>query len=347
MGIRVPEASKEMVTLRENLFNLQLLEDYSSYTWYSSYSTADSYAYKTAVRERAEGYLLTIQNGSTFESTYMTADVTADLPEQYGLDADITKSISGIQGTVTNNTGHDLTGVAVFSNSRMVVIGNMSAGESVSFEESDNNYFDAGYVDFYSYNIPGLDDQELQEQYANVWNLFCSEYLYSMNADSIYTFAYLPEWEADYAAEDEVKETNAAMMVRCDTVAYTDYPDARSLKLFQYTMGTPANWDTDGWLSEREVNVYFDISAEIQDVYALVRAENDASIWGNSKNVKIYGYNQQTGEYDELFTDGLVMKFDDGCPYIDEKGVLNMKFTTPLTEGTDYAPEITVIGGGY
>lgn len=348
MGIRVPGASETKVTLRENLHSLQLLEDYSSYVWYSSYSgTSDSYAYKTAVRELAEGYLLTIRNGSTFESSYLSAEVASDSAESYGLEADVQKSISGIRGTVTNNTEYDLCGVSVYTNSRMVIIGSLKAGESVSFDESDNNYFSAGFVDFYSYNMPGMDDVKLQEQFANVWNLFCNEYLYSMESDHAYTFAYLPEWEADYMAEEEVGEVNAAMMVRCDTVPYGDYPGAESVTLFPYTVGTPENWDLDGWLSDREVEVSFDIGSELQSIYALVRAEDDASQWGSSKDVTVYGYNQQTGEYDELFTDGLVMEFSDGCPYMDENGVVKMKFTTPLTDGVDYAPEITAIGGGY
>ncbi len=348
MGIRVPGASEEKVTLQSNLINLQPMENYSMYSWFDFYTNSDdSYAYKTAVRELPEGYLLTIRNGSTFESSYMTADVVADTQNMYSLDTEITRNISGIQGTVTNNTGFDLIGVSVYTNNRMVAIGNLKSGESVSFDESDNDYFNAGYVDFYSYDMPDIDDPELEEKYANVWNLFCSEYLYSMKSDAAYTFAYLPEYEADYTVEDDIEETNTAMLVRCDSAPYKDYPDAKSLSLFQYTVGSPQNWDMDGWMQEQEVDVSFDVSTELNHIYALIRAEDDASVWGNSKNVTVYGYNCQTEEYDVLFTDGLIMEFADNCPYIDETGIIRMKFTSPLTDGVDYAPEITVIGGGY
>ncbi len=348
IGIQVPEASKEEVTLNQNLFHLQLLEDYGSYVWYNSYgSIGDSYDYKTAVREQAEGYLLTIKNGSTFGSTYMTAECAADAREEFGLETEISKSISGIRGTVTNNTDYDLKMVTVYTENYMVIIDELKAGESQSFEESDNQYFEPGYMDFYSYNYGSIEnDPDLQQQLENIWNLFSYEYLYSMDSMSAYTFAWLPGWQADYVSQEEVAEVNTAMLVRRDQVPYEDYPDADAALLFPYTVGVPNDWDLDGWMYDNEVEVSFDISPVMTEVYALIRAQDDASQWGNTGTVTVYGYNQQTGEYDELFTDGRVMEFPEGCPYIDENGIIEMKFVSSLIDETDYAPEITAIGGG-
>lgn len=348
MGIQVPGASKEEVTLNQKLFNMNLLENYGDYTWYGSYSgDGDSYDYKTAVREQAEGYLLTIKNGSTFGSAYMTAECAADAQEEFGLKTKISKSISGIRGTVTNNTDYDLKMVSVYTSSFMVMIDELKAGESKSFEESDNQYFEPGYMDFYSYNFDSTgNDPELQQQLANIWYLFSNEYLNTMDSMSAYTFAWLPEWQADYVVQEEVAEVNTAMLVRRDQVPYEDYPDADVVSLFPYTVGTPDNWDLDGWMYDSEVEVSFDISPVMTEVYALIRAEDDASRWGNTGNVTVYGYNQQTGEYDELFTDDRVMEFPEGCPYIDENGIVRIKFISSLTDETAYAPEITAIGGG-
>lgn len=230
----------------------------------------------------------------------------------------------------------------------MVIIDELKAGESKSFEESDNQFFKPGYVDFYSYHFDSIgDDQDLQEQLADTWNLFTNEYMEYMDSVNVYTFGWIPEWQADYVEEENVEEANTAMIVRKDQVAYEDYPDADAVSLFPYTVGSPNNWDMDGWMYDSEVEVSFDISTVMTDVYAFIRAEDDMSQWGNTGNVTVYGYNLQTDEYDELFTDGMVMEFPDGCPYIDENGIVKMKFTSSLMDETDYAPEITAIGGGH
>lgn len=347
IGIRVPGASREQVTMSGGLHNLRLMDNYS-YTWYSSYNdSGDIYSYKTAMRELSEGYQLTMQNQGVFESTYLTADYAAGAEETFGLETQIIKSLSGISGTVTNNTGRDLYGVSVYTDTHMVMIGELKAGESASFEEADNEFFKAGYVSFNDYSIPVTEEnEEFLQQLENIWNLFESEYLYSMDAMSAYTFAWVPEWEADYVEQNKVEEVNTAMLVRRDTAVYEGYPDAQAADLFPYTVGSPNNWDTDGWMYDDEVEVSFDMGTVISEVYALIRADDSASVWGTTENVTVYAYNLQTGEYDELFTEGLIEEFPDGCPYMDEYGIIQMKFTSTLADQTDYAPEITVIGGG-
>lgn len=349
LGIQVPGASEEEVTLGHNLSRLRFVESYD-YSWYDYYTDGgddDRYAYKTAVRERPDGYLLTLRNEDTFDSAYMTAEYTPDSQEGYGLETELSKSLSGIRGKVTNTTPYDLKAVSVYTNQWVVVIDELKAGESAEFEESDCQYFQLGYVDFYSFKFPSLgEDEKIQNQVSNIWNLFCNQYLYNCDSMSAYTFAWIPEWQADYISREDVTEVNSAMLVRKDRVPYEDYPDAKSLTLFQYTVGSPDNWDTDGWMYDSEVEVLFDISDQINEIYAMIRADDDVSQWGSTGNVAVYAYNLQSGEYDELFMDGYLMKFEDGCPYMDEDGVIRMKFVgPPVGDDVDYAPEITVIGG--
>lgn len=347
IGIRVPGASREELNLSGELSDLQLLEDYGSYTWYDNFKdSGEDYDYKIALRGQSEGYLLTIQNQNVFESSYLSANCETEMQQECGLETEIQKSISGIQGTVTNNTNYDLYGVAVVTRDYIVKIGEMKSGESIDFDESDTEYFKAGYMNVFDYDADA-EDVRLQEQISRVWDLLNSEYLYTIDSMSAYTFAWIPEWEADYVVQEKVEEANAAMLIRHDLVPYSDYPDAEAISLFQYTMGSPQNWDIDGWMYDSQVEVSFDVSAKICDVYAFVRAEDDASMWGNTGNVTVYGYNMQTQEYDELFTDGMMMEFSEGCPYIDENGIIKMKFIGTPTDDVNYAPEITVIGGGY
>jgi hypothetical protein len=351
MGIQVPGATSEQLTLDGRCSNLQTAYNYSSYSWVDSYTASeDVYAYTSAIRELTDGYLLTIRNQSTFESTYLTADCAMDSNETDGLQTDMVKSISGIRGTVTNTTDYDMYGVTVVTSANIVRIGELKAGESYTFDESENEMFRSGYDSIYNYYYgSGYDmtkeEQQLQNQIANACYLLENNYLDFSDSADTYTLAYVPDWEADYVEEPAVKEVNRAILLRCDQIPYEDYPDAQVTTLFQHSIGSYDNWDTDGWMYDSEVEVTFDISSVMNDVYAFVRAEDDASYWGSSEHVTVYGYNLETGEYDELFTDGLYMQFPEGCPYIDAYGIIQMKFTTTLVDETDYAPEITVIGG--
>ena len=53
----------------------------------------------------------------------------------------------------------------------------------------------------------------------------------------------------------------------------------------------------------------------------------------------------KNGQFEELFKDGEIMEFRDGCPYIDDKGVIKLKFTCPNVNDITYTPRIRVVGG--
>ncbi len=372
LGLLVPGASGANVTLGNNLSAVEPKADYTDYNYSfldslfgTGSSDTDLLDYKVTLKETSEGYQVGLTNDSTFCSTYLSADSSSDV-EADGLVTEIRKSVTGISGTVTNTTGYDMYGVSVYTDSNTVMIGKLAAGETASFSEEDNlslgNYgiedllYSYGSSSTYStsmksifYGESGLEEEEW-ENLANVLQLFLNQYWYSIESNEAYTIAWIPSWEADYINEQDIPENNMAMMVRCDNAPYADYPDASSLTLYEYTAGSPDDWDTDGWMYEADVEVEFNLSsAKMSEIYAMICT--DSSEWGSSGDtVTIYGYNLETEGYDELFTDDMTMEFADGCPYIDETGVVRMRFTsTAFSSGTsnyDVAPSITVIGGG-
>ncbi len=376
LGILVPGASGADVTLGEQLFAVEPETGYSDYSYSlldslfgTNSSDSDLLDYDVALKETTEGYQVSLKNDSTFSSTYLCAKSSSEV-EADGLVTEVSKSVTGISGTVTNTTVYDMYGVSVYTDSNAVMIGKLAAGESIAFSEEDNlslgtygiedllySYDSSSIYSSYTgastknvfYGASGLDEEQW-ESLGNVFQLFLNRYWYSIESDEAYTFAWIPSWEADYIREADVPESNMAMMVRCDNAPYADYPDASSLTLYEYTSGSPDNWDTDGWMYEADVEVEFDLStANMSKIYAMFCT--DSSEWGTAGDtVTIYAYNVETEDYDELFTDDEMMEFTDGCPYIDEGGVVRMKFTsTVFSSGTsnyDVAPSITVIGGG-
>ena len=351
LAIQVPDARERQVKLNGDLTNLRLtMDDYYSYNIMYSYTQASSeerkYEYKAAVRETAEGYQLNIRNKSTFDSVYMTLNALpdADGQEQCGLEVDLDRKTTGISGTVTNHTGYDLQWVSVYAESRVIMIGELKAGESREIQESDNQYFE---YDLYNINIPGYDnnyDREYRVQ-NNIWDLFCNRYLYAMGQSDVYVYASIDSWDADYIADEGMRENNGAVMVLHKTMGYSDYSGAELLNLYDYAKNSGDVWDSDGQMYAQTAEVEFDIGAYVSEVQALIRAkDSEAPSYANTSNVKVYGFNVKTKQYDELFTDGEVMKFKEHCPYLNEDGTMKLKFECS-TVYEDFSPRIMVVGG--
>lgn len=344
MGIQVPDADEQTVFLDSSLSNLKLAaDDYGGY--YSVMSDGQKYDYKTAVRETAEGYQLNIRNKSTFGSTYMALNHVpgSEMGEQPGLELDLERRTTGISGTVTNNTGRDLHWVSIYTQSRVIMIGDLKAGESAEVKESDTQYFD---YDMYSINIPGYvnDSKEFRRQ-SDIWCLFANQYVYSMGQSDVYVYASIDSWEADYVSDAKIEEHNMAVLVLHKTMGYSDYDGAQILNLYDYAKTYGDDWNPDGMMAAQTAEVAFDIGRNMSEVYALIRAKDtEAPYFMNTSNVNVYGFNVETGQFDELFTDGENMEFKEGCPYMSKDGIIRLRFDCKNVY-EDYSPQITVVGG--
>lgn len=351
LALQVPRAQKVSVTLSDQLRDVRLMQSTSSSLLGYSVQT-EAYQYTRVLREQSGGYLLTSDHLTTFESDYLQAVSVSEENPTSGLETAVTRTLSGISGTVTNHTGYTLYGVSVLSGSRAVMVGTLEDGDSFSFTEADNQFYSQAsslYNLYYDMELSDTDLTRRLQANADFINELYSE-LEDSQSDSVDTLAWIPDWEADYMIDEGVKESNTAWMICRNKVPYENYEHASSLMLYDYTDYTlsdvSSQWDNDGWMYASDIEVAFNLSERMNEVYALVRVSDADSQWGTSGNVKIYGYNLKTGAYDELFTDdSLIMEFPDGCPYIDESGVIRMRFTTTSGADVDYAPEITVIGG--
>jgi hypothetical protein len=184
-------------------------------------------------------------------------------------------------------------------------------------------------------------------QLRSIWNLFCNEYLYSIDEMDIYTYAYIGALDADYVTNEAVEENNFGVLVRRDRVGFSDYEDAKLLSLYNYAETSGNGWDSDGELYTSPMEVEFDLSNQLTTIYALVRAKDSDAKYGATDKVTIYGYNVESEQYEEIFTDGEIMEFEDGCPYLDVNGKIRLQFTCPDTSVWTYTPQITVVGGEF
>lgn len=345
MAIQVPGAGKEQVHLDPSMVNLKLGGEESDYYYYlTPGDQKKKYDYKTAVRETADGYQLGIRNKETFGSTYMSMNHVTEDDGICGLELQAERTAAGIKGKVTNRTDRDLYCVSVYSKGSMVMLGSLKAGESAEFTEKDNRLME--YYDMYDITFTGLPegDEEL-DQLRAIWNLFTSEYLNDMDEQDIYTYAYQGSADADYVADEQVKERNRAVIVRRDSIGFSDYENAEIINLYDYATNTGNGWDMDGQLYTTNMEVEFDLGSQTNSIYAMIRAKDSDAVYGSTSNVTVYGWNVKNGQFEELFKDGEIMEFRDGCPYIDDKGVIKLKFTCPNVNDITYTPRIRVVGG--
>lgn len=347
MDVLVPTAEKETITVSEKLSNMKLIR--KDYYYDGTNGTKD---YKVSICETAEGYRIGFRNRETFGQTWMTYDTAAEPSITEGLETRIVRNTTGLSGTVTNHTGYDLEGVCVVSGNKRIVIGSMKKDESVEFSENDNKT--TTDYDPYSFGrIPGLElGSEEYRRIVNIWTRLYEQYAYASGSTMIsnsntYTFAVIPDLEADYVKDNRVKEYNYGAIVKHTELELSDYPGCSILRLYDYAENGN-NWDSDGMMRAQIAEVDFDLSTSVNGIQAMMRNSDSQAMYGNTQNTKIYGWNVYTSQYEELFTGGMLqIDFTNvTCPYLSENGKIRLKFECK-TAYDDYSPEIVVIGGGF
>lgn len=344
----LPNTGKINLSFADELANLQLRKR----GYYYNSDTNPAKDYNLAIRQTAEGYHVRMKNKSTFSEKYFSfeRDAKSDQSIMEGLELSATNSLMGMEGSVTNNTGYDLEGVLVFSGSWIVRIGHLDNGENKSFVQSDNAMFSPSssyYRDLF-YSDMGLSEEEMGKlilSYRMIFEDYFNNSGYTFtNENRVMAMGYISDWDADYVAEKNVGEHNAAMLMREYEVPFSGYEDAIVLNLFDYAVDRD-NWDpADGQLYAQSVDVAFDMRFKgVSNVHALMRGDSNLG-YGTTDNVTVYALNAVTGDYEEIFAEGMVMEFDGACPYLLEDGMIRLRFTCKY-EYSDYAPRITVIGG--
>lgn len=353
MSLLVPSAKRVDVKLADTLSNLRLTDVPAYYDFANS--TRVDLDYKEVIRENAEGYTIGIENHETFATNYLTLESSNKELLSNGITADLVRSVSGISGKVTNNTGYDMKGVLVFSDFGYVSVGEMKDGETKEIKESENIFNNAdmsmqGSDVFFSIAIPGIEMyskeyQQIMGVYGTVFNSKISSQMQNDKNQSVYVMGYLGEWKADYITDENIEENNAAVYVYRGSADFKDYEGAEMVSL-QDCATLVKDWDPyDGSLYSTEVEEVFVLENDISSVYALVRCDDSVETYRNFSNTRIYAWNIETEQYEELFTDENIEKFEDGCPYLDDMGQIKMKFTCKDAYN-DYVPTLTLIGGG-
>lgn len=353
ISVMVPSSNEEIIDMSDELINPKIAASDSMSTSLSGRFTSivsrigDKYEYRTAVRDTAEGYVFRVNNKSTFGTnnyTFDSKETKFDVP----LETNYVRTINGISGSVKNVSDKDIKYVSVFIYGKIVPLGNIKAGQTVEFKEDDNKM--CYNSDWYNIQIPGVkkDSWEQNEAYS-LYDYAYSSYMsgyYSGSDDqmSAYAVGYLVGDKEDFIKDKNIKEKNASIIVKRDKVKIKGYDNAVMLNPASYAQSS-GSWDPyDGQMYDTEAVETFDLGNEINTIYAITRAKDSEARYGKTSNTVVYFWNYETNKYDNVFSKDLTIKFKGKCPYINDVGVVQIKFTCN-TKDEDYAPSLTILGG--
>lgn len=344
----VPSADMTSVKMNTDIATLNILSDDDYYDMMSSTIVKD---YNSAIREGADGYTISFNNGRTFDSTCATFEYVGEHDMGNGFDVKLNKTISGISGTITNNTGKDLKGAGIFFYGKRVLIGDLANGETATIEEKDAVYNTDEQM--YDIDVPGtFKDENEKGKIASIMQMIYRQYMSNDlegigNQNSTYIFAVDMNYVADYVADENVVETNAAVCLQRVNLGFCDYKDASLC-----TLGSKAEytekWDSyDGQMYDTEVELVADLSDEFYTLYGVLRASDKDARFGKTDYTDIYIWNLKTEKYEQIFVGDdkdKLFEIKDNSLYMDEEGKVKFKLTCQ-TAYDNYAPVITIVGG--
>lgn len=341
-----PKAGEYTIKLNQDYNTIRVGESYDYYSYYGYSIDSSENLQNTDVNillsDTMDGTEVTMDNSSVFNS-YVYSAKNTKTNTMGTIDHDITIYTDGFEGTVTNNTIYDLTNVVVLYGYYYTVIEELAAGETVDIKKDElfknaqlyDYYFFEGYYGdtYYYYN---------EENY----NLTISNLMKSVFAGDTVSQGYIWGVTDGYTSEVFVNSDNRggrAVLMTEFSGDYADTPGITYSYIGNYAAYSSGTYDDyDGEIYDEEVIIDYVLSDDV----TVLRNESydDISYYYGSYSEfsRVYAYNVNTGNYDELFTDSEELSANELANYISD-GMISIKYTGMYT----YMPVITIGRGAY
>ena len=337
LAILNPGTRQEKIQLQPEITTLNTIRDNEYYYFNNTKNNS-----QVIIRENTEGYELKIKRTQPFQTSYFSLNSPGEELAE-GLEVQVSRTISKTEGSVTNHLDRDLYDVAVCMQNEIIIFRSLKAGETKSLDEGvrQSSYY-------YDYSVfsrigdwEGSEEDQYLAEYA--WNIFWEGYCQNLDGNDVYTYACLPGYSSDCIQNKKIEESSCAILIHHQNKGYEDYNNAEIINLYEYCEDT-SNWDPDGQLYGNSGSAVFSLNGAISKVLLLKRADDADAQYGATKDVTIWAKNYKTGQYEQLFTDGLTMEFTDGCPYLSDAGKMEMEFKTSNPSDYCFSAGISVIG---
>lgn len=368
MTIQSPKTKAYTIDLSEGYQLVSARED----TTYSSSYASGSTDYACGVRSEGMAAQLVVKPSMAFTQQHIKTQKETYQPGS-DLVTNLSCTLNGFTGTVTNQTGYDLKNVVICYNSYYVYLGDLKNGESANIELTDLKP-----LSYVSYDMSDWMAETPQELFfarteenrklldnQNVYNIM-ETIANSLTTNQGVVFGMIDNYESDLVQKKDTKVYAAAVavsyfnqipeeyqkyavfinsindyMVGGDNISYTDaYPQD-----FDYFYDTS---DLDMY-GEDEMQVLYDFSyldltgAKLINTDYAANGDNGGDYYYGPlySNVQLYNYTTQT--YEDVFDENGMS--GDLTPYVNEQGWMQIRYYTDNPDEWYYAPNISLVGG--
>lgn len=342
------------------------------------YADVGTTNYSYAVRQEGTATQLNVNPAMAFSAQNLTSQ-KEEFRAGTGIVTNLTCTLSGFEGTVTNNTGYDLKNVVICYNDEYAFIGEMKNGDTATVQKSQLDSISNVYG-YWGYDMAEWMEEVPEEiLFANSEEnrvLRDNQNLYrvmqnraqnlSMNQGMV--FGMIDNYD-----EELVKGRNTKVYSATVAVAYFNQivEEYQNYSLFindindymvggdmidyssDYPEGFDVFYDTSDLdlYGEAEMEVLYDFSMLDLTGAQMVNLnltnedgdDEDVSYMEGYADVQLYNYSTQT--YEDAFDSEGIAK--DLTSYINEQGWIQVRYYTDDPDPWGYyAPGISLVGGG-
>ena len=345
-NIMCPRAQKYNIKIKEGYTGFRHnFQDYS----YNLFGMEDSHKQYDYMINKTGGVTeLTLNNSETFEDTAFAVKRNSD-NEIGTIDCDLKCYTTGFEGTITNHTKYDLTGVVVTFEKYFYQAGDMKKGEQITIDTS-KLIESTGYGTFEQiYNGIGVNpfiqssDRKLYRQYqidTSMESGFVNTHEYGKG----YVWASVEGYKPDFIEEAEVKQSGIGVLFETYEAEYEDIKGVYYSSLEPMIVSSQGEYDTqDGMIYNDTVTITysFENSPGIASLENLSYGEKET--FNGVSYARVSAYNQETGDYDPIFTDSKVLSGNDLKKYM-SGNIIVLRYDTVNTGYSAYIPRIIARG---
>ncbi len=337
MALQTPDTKEHMVQLRPEYRNFSPLKMESSGMGGNRNDNTLRWDYR--VKNTTEGYQIITNHSTTFTTDYMKFEEVLS-GEDCSMDIQLTEATTAyISGSVTNNTGYDMIETFIGYGSIAVYLGKLANGETKTFTAQDNMYMPS----FSSWSLSDYFESKPQVK-AKVETAY--GYITDSNGDVLdynqgIVLGYVENLKQDLVTSSSIEESGAGLIYKQFTQNPQDVNGRYISNLFSFVINP--NYDdmdfTNHMMYRESVEVEFNVP--ITKIEKIIKTAPPYNGW--YEDVAVWGYNYETGIYDEWFVDFSDEMTFEHCPYVNEKGYIKLRFECNHTY-EEMAPGIALIG---
>lgn len=312
-----------------NNYEVRFLNDYSFSTIainYYSTEVLNKDDYKVSLTEDNESTLIGVNNQKAFGSVTFEAEQLLD--DVGDINIELTYDGNGYSGTITNNTGYDLSDTGIITPFTALILKDLKSGEILEVYIEDDMY-NSGQV--YNYNsgeylIPKTDDNDSEYEAAmqvskrNILAEFAYSNIYD-NEYKTYFVAFTDTFTPQLVADINLNAAGNTLIAKEVNISFindgvVNYPDASTF----VTVLSGDTFKEDFCMYSQEVELAYNFDKKLQIDSLSVNINLLEKM-----DISVYFYNHVKETYEQIFMDGDAV-INDLTPYLDADNQLTVRF---------------------